>query len=520
MSLANRPTTGTSQATGNWSAPRPTPNRRRWIGPIAASTVALVGCAPAPVLREPQVPAVTTYMAHPLPDATAGADVAGGTQQRFALGRDIPAEWWQLFHSDGLDGLIRDAISASPSLDAAQATLHAAWENYLALRGNTRRPSVDGRLSGTRQRISGALFGQPDIPARVFNLFDASVSVGYTLDLGGGIRSQLAAGQWQVQYQCFELEGSYLALTANIVNTAVREASLREQMRASTDIVQIEQTQLDGMEQQLEAGVITVTDVLAQRALLAQSRTALPVLSKELEQTRHQLAVLAGRPPSDANLPQFALEDLQLPDELPVSLPATLLTQRPDLRGSEALLKAAAAEVGVAAANRFPQLALNGSYGSQPTDLRDLFSNPASVYSVGAALLQPLFHGGALRAKRAAAVDAYDQAVALYEQTVLQALQNVADALNAVEADAMALRAQAEAESAAKESLDAAAERFRLGAVDSLTLLSAQRDYQQSRLGLAQAQGARYADTAALFAALGGSWLDRAANLEACHSGG
>ena len=517
--MSNRPTTRTSKARGSASTCENALNHRWWFGPLGVAVVAMTGCAPAPVLREPQVPTATSYMAHPLPDATASADVAGGAEQRYALGRDIPAEWWQLFHSDALDELIRDAITASPSLDAAQATLHAAWENYLALRGTTRRPSVDGQLSGTRQRITGALFGQPDIPARVFNLFDASVNVGYTLDLGGGIRSQLAAGQWQVQYQCFELEGTYLALTANIVSTAVREASLRAQIRASTDIVQIEQTQLDGMQQQLEAGVIAMTDVLAQRALLAQSRTALPVLSKELEQTRHQLAVLAGRPPSDANLPQFALDDLQLPEELPVSLPATLLTQRPDLRGTEALLKEAAAEVGVAAANRFPQLALTSRVGSEPTDLRDLFASSASVYSLGAALLQPLFHGGALRAKRAAAVDAYDQAVALYQQTVLRALQNVADALNAVDADAMALRAQAEAERAAKESLDAAAERFRLGAVDSLTLLRAQRDYQQSRVALAQAQGARYADTAALFAALGGSWLNRVADLEACHNG-
>lgn len=485
---------------------------------LAVGLTAIGGCASSPTLRAPQVPNVSTYTGSSLPDSTVGADVAGGAEQKFIVGRDIPAEWWQVFHSDALDGLVRDALSANPGLAAAQSTLKAAWQNYLAVRGTTLRPTVDAGVSGKRQRITGALFGQPQFPANVFNLFDASVAVGYTLNLGGGIRSQLAVGKSQVRYQCFELEGAYLALTANVVTTAVREASLRAQIRASTEIVQIEQAQLDGMQQQLDAGTIIVTDVLAQRALLAQSRAVLPGLTEALEQTRHRLAVLAGKPPNDTTLPQFALDDLDLPQELPVSLPATLLMQRPDLLSSEALLEQAAAGVGVATANLFPRVTLSSGLGSEPTDLRDLFASSSSVYNVGAALLQPLFHGRALRAKQAAAVDAYDQAVALYEQTVLHALQNVADALRAVEGDAETLRAQSEAEVAARASLDGASERFRLGAVSSLALLTAQRDYQQTRLALAQAQAARYADTAALFAALGGGWWNKTPPLDVCRT--
>ncbi len=485
---------------------------------LAACLAGVAGCASPPSLRAPKPPDVSTYTPSPLPDSTASADVAGGAGQKFVVGRDIPAEWWQVFRSDELDGLIRDALSGSPGLAAAQSTLQAAMQNYLAVRGTTLRPSVDARVSGTRQRITGALFGQPQVPANVFNLFDASVDVGYTLNLGGGIRSQLAVGESQVRYQCFELEGAYLALTANVVIAAVREASLRAQIKASTDIVQIEEAQLDAMQQQLDAGVIVVTDVLAQRALLSQSRAVLPGLQQALEQTRHRLAVLAGKPPSDTSLPQFVLDELQLPEELPVSLPAALLMQRPDLLSSEALLKQAAAEVGVATSNLFPKLALSSAYGSEPTDLRDLFASSSTVYNIGASLLQPLFHGRALRAKQAAAVDAYDQAVALYEQTVLLALQNVADALRAVEGDAETLRAQAEAEAAARASLEGATERFRLGAVSSLALLTAQRDYQQSLLALAQARAARYADTAALFAALGGGWWNRAPPLDACRT--
>jgi NodT family efflux transporter outer membrane factor (OMF) lipoprotein len=213
--------------------------------------------------------------------------------------------------------------------------------------------------------------------------------------------------------------------------------------------------------------------------------------------------------PSEATLPEFDLDSLQLPQDLPVSLPSSLVRQRPDIAASEALLHAACAQVGVATANLYPQITLTGSYGSEAITIGTLFNNGPPIWNVSAGLLQHIFRGGELSAKRRAAIALYEQASAQYRETVLQAFQNVADVLRALEADARGLEAQAVAEGAASDTLDLTQEQFRLGAVSYLSLLNAERQYQHARISLVQAQAARFADTAALFQALGGGWWNR-----------
>jgi len=477
--------------------------------------VAVAGCAVGPDFRRPEAPNTDKYMPTALPQETAAAPGIAGTAQRFVDGQDIPAQWWTLFHSEELDQLVRQALTGSPTLEAAQATLRQAQENLRAQRGALLAPAIDLNVSGNRERASGAAFGQPNIPGGVFNLYNTSVSVSYTLDIFGGYRRQLEALQSQVNYQNFQLEGTYLTLTSNIVTTAVKQASLRAQIQATQDILTAQEKQLEVVEHQFQVGGVSGSDVLAQRTQLAQTRATLPPLERDLAQTGHQLAVLAGKLPSEAALPAFTLEVLQLPQELPVSLPSLLARQRPDIRASEALLHQASAQIGVATANLYPQITLTGSYGSQANRSGDLFSSGASIWNLGASLLQPLFHGGALTARRRAAVASYDQAAAQYRVTVLQAFQNVADTLRALEADARTLNAQAEAESLARDTLDLARKQFELGAVSYLSLLDSQRQYQQVRINLIQAQAARYADTAALFQALGGGWWNHPAQADA-----
>ena len=337
----------------------------------------------------------------------------------------------------------------------------------------------------------------------------------YLLDVFGGSRRELEGLQSLVDYQSFQLHGAYLTLTSNIVTTAVKEASLRAQIQATQDIIAAQTKQLDVVERQFQLGAVARADVLSQRTQLAQTRATLPPLERQLAQTRHQLAVLIGKFPSEAELPSFELAALELPQELPLTLPSELVRQRPDILASEALLHQASAQIGVATANLYPQITLSGSFGSAGTQLHNLFGGP-TIWSLGAGLLQPLFHGGALTAKRRAAIAAYDQAQAQYRETVLQAFQNVADALRALETDARTLQAQADAAKLAGDTLDLTQQRFALGAVSYLSLLDAQRQFQQTRIALVQAQAARYADTAALFQALGGGWWnsDRAAAAE------
>jgi NodT family efflux transporter outer membrane factor (OMF) lipoprotein len=474
--------------------------------------LSLMGCAVGPDFKRPDAPATRSYTEGALPTETVSAPGTGGTTQRFVHGGDIPEQWWMLFHSETIDALIVRGLENSPTLEAAKATLRVAQENWRAQYGS-RFPAVDAGFSASRQKISAASVGSSqDISP--FDLFNASVNVTYMLDLFGGLTRQLEALQSQVDYQRFQLEAARLALTSNIVTAALQEASLRSQIRASQDILAAQERQLSITEGQFRLGGVSGTEVLAQRTLVAQTRASIPPLEKQLSQTRHLLAVLVGSFPGEATLPGIDLDALTLPGELPVSLPSNLVRQRPDILASEALLQAASAQIGVATANLYPQITLSAGLGLEATTFGNLFNSNAGIWNFGGGLLQPLFHGGQLTARRRAAVAAFDQARAQYRETVLFAFQNVADVLRALESDARTLSAQKEAESAARGTLDLVREQYQVGAVSYLALLIAERQYQTAWIGLVRAQATRFADTAALFQALGGGWWNSRPEIE------
>lgn len=477
---------------------------------LGATLLLLSACAVGPDFKTPDLPAGAQgadYTPSPMPARTAQAPVPGGQSQQLAPGQDIPAQWWAVFHSEPLDRLIRDALAQSPTLASAQATLREAQANYDAKSGGLLWPQVDGTLGGTRQRASQVTTNTPG--GQLLTLYNAQVNVSYALDVFGGNRRALEGAQATVEAQRYQVEAVYLTLTGNLVTTAIKEAALRAQLQATREVLQAQQQQLDVIEKQFGTGAIPKSTVLQQRTQLAQTQATLPPIEKSLAQTRHQLAVYAGRLPSEAGLPEFDLASLTLPAELPLSLPSELARQRPDVRASEAQLHAASAEIGVATANLYPKFNLTGTYGSSATRSRDLFRSASDFWSLGAALTQPIFDGGSLRAQKRAAVAAFDATAAQYRSTVLGAFQNVADALRALELDAAALQSQANAESLAKQSLDLTTTQFRAGAVSYVQLLTAQQAWLQTHTALVQAQAARYADTAALFQALGGGWWNR-----------
>jgi NodT family efflux transporter outer membrane factor (OMF) lipoprotein len=487
------------------------------LRPLAAATLAalLSACAAVgPDFRSPDAPMSGRYTENALPAETAATGMRGGEAQRFQTSAEIPARWWELFRSPELDKLVRDAMSSSPSLQAAQAALRQAQENLNA-QTSVLYPSVDATLGARRQQTSGASFGIPSMPSNTFTLYNASVNVQYSLDLAGGARRELEALQAQIAYQQYQIEAAYLALSGNVATAAFQEASLRAQLRATNEIIDAQDRQVQMIEKQFEFGAVARPDVLAQRAQLAQTRASLPPLQKALAQTRNQLAVLTGKLPSEAGLPELNLDVFTLPQTLPVSLPSDLVRQRPDIRAAEALLHQASARIGVAEAGKFPQLTLSASLGSAATAASGLFGAGSTLWNIGGSLLQPIFHAGRLQAQQRGAVATYDLAFAQYRQTVLGAFQNVADVLLALEMDALALKAQAEAEASARESLEMVEQQMKLGAANQLALLNAQRQYQQARIGLVQAQAQRYADTAALFQALGGGWWHRQGQTQA-----
>ncbi len=472
----------------------------------AAATALVAGCAVGPDFKSPAAPQTDRYTAEPLAAATASTPVGGGESQAFAIGKQLPARWWTLFQSDALNRLVDESFNGSPTVAAAEATLRQARENMTATNAEL-LPSVDGTASATRQKISGAQFhGSPNI----FSLFDASVGVSYGIDLFGGARRAAEAQQAMVEYQRFELQAAYQTLAANVVNAAVAEASLRAQVAATEDIVAALQHQMDITEKQYVLGGAAYSDVLSARSNLATQQASLPTLSKQLEQTRHRLAVYLGKLPSEFTAQQFDIADLKLPRELPVTVPSELVRQRPDVRAAEAQMHQAAANVGVATAEMLPRISISGNFGDEAAKVGDLLSS--GIWNVGANVTQPIFHGGELRAKRRAAADVYDIATAQYRQTVLSSFADVADALRALEADASAFNAQYTASTSAEASLRLVEKQYALGAVSYLNLLTAQKQYQQAHIGYVQALASRYQDTVALFQALGGDWSEAPAS--------
>jgi len=464
----------------------------------------LGGCAVGPDFTAPEAPVATNgenYTQKALVAQTVSAAGPAGTAQLLAMGQDIPAQWWALFHSEPLNQLIQAALLNSPTLAAAQAALRQAQETLNAQTGALQYPNIGLQLGAERQRGVAT-------PGRVvdYNLFNASVSVTYAFDVFGSNRRALEALAAGVDYQRFQVEAAYLTLVSNLVTTAIREASLRAQLQAVREVLVLQQKQLSVVDVQFNAGAVARSVVLTQRTQVAQTNATLPPLEKSLAQTRHQLSVYVGKLPSELGLPEFQLDSLQLPAQLPVTLPSSLVRQRPDIRASEALLHQASAQVGVATAAQYPQLSLSAGYGTGASRVQDLFAGPTTLWNLGAGLTQPLFNAGALSAKKRAALAAYDQAQAQYRSAVLNAFQNVADSLRAIEFDAQALQTQAEAEALAKEALGLSNGQYRLGALSFLQLLDAQRTYQQTHISVVQARAARYADTAALFQALGGGW--------------
>ncbi len=475
---------------------------RWWVSLLVVPLLA--GCAAGPDFNPPQPPEVQAYAPRGLPEKTVAAAASNGAAQTFVPGGEIPAEWWKLFGSKALNGLITRALTANPDLQAAKASLREAQENLFAGQGAF-FPSLDGSASVTRQEngSAGGISGG-SLPA--YTLYNTSVSVSYRPDVFGSVQRQVEGLEALKEAQRYELAAAYITLTGNIATAAIQEASLRGQLAATREIITYEKKQLNLLKMQLEMGSVAKAAVLAQEAQLAQTLATLPPLEYRLAQIRHQLAALAGQYPSEELNAAFNLSDLHLPETLPISLPSRLVAQRPDVQAATAQLHAASASIGVAAANRLPQITLTGSYGFAASRLDRLFEHDSNVWSLGAGLLQPIFRGGELLHNQRAAEAAFDRAAAQYRSTVLAAFQNVADVLRALETDAAALKAQVTAEQTAAASLELTRQQFEAGAVDYLSLLTAETTLTQTKIAHVQAEATRLADTAALFQALGGGW--------------
>jgi NodT family efflux transporter outer membrane factor (OMF) lipoprotein len=475
----------------------------------AALIVALAGCAVGPNFKRPTPPAAADYGAASKVAASKVGAAQVNDAQRYVAGMDIPDQWWRAFGSEQINGLVSQALAGNPSIKAAQAALRQAHELYLAQRTSF-FPNVQGGFGAVRSEFPANTLSTPIVnSSSTYTLYTAQLSLSYAPDIFGATRRQVEIAKAQAESARFQLEATYVTLSNNVVVAAIQEASLRAQISITERLLQMEHQLTDLVQQQRGLGTASDLDLLSQQALEAQTAQNLPPLQKQLGQVHDALLALLGKLPADDIPENIQLNDLTLPADLPLSVPSKLVEQRPDVREAEENLHAATAAVGVAISDLLPQFAITADLGSSALKLGKLFTPYTGFWDAGASLTQTLFDAGALLHKKRAADAALDQAAALYRAAVILACQNVADTLRAIAADADAQKASQNAEQAAKKTFDLAQKQRALGTISLVAVLNAEQAYGAAALSDMQARANRYADSAALFQALGGGWWNR-----------
>jgi NodT family efflux transporter outer membrane factor (OMF) lipoprotein len=471
------------------------------IATLAA--LAAASCAVGPDFHRPRPPGESGYL-HPAPPP-GNADAQD--VQHLNSGAEIAAQWWQLFHSQPLDEVVRAALAGSPTLAAADATLAQAHEQVVIARAAL-LPSLSGNAGLQHSRLAGHTpgLGVPATSGGSSSLYTMGLSASYTLDIFGGIRRNIEQQSALAEYQRYQLAAAYLTLTGDVVNEALTIASTRLQIATTEELIGEDKKNLALTQREFDVGTATRADVLTADSQLAADLTQLPTLHKQLEQAYDALSVLIGREPAGWKSHGFDIDELALPREVPLTLPAQLVRQRPDVLAAEAQLHADSAAIGVAIAQEFPSLSLSASVTRQALQAGGLFHQFDVLWDAGGALALPIFEGGAQAAQVRAARDEFKAGAATYRSVVLEALGQVADDLWALDYDAQLLSVDQHSADVASEALKLQQKSYAIGTTNVLNLISAERIYAQARLSLATARIQQFQDTAGLLVALGGAW--------------
>jgi NodT family efflux transporter outer membrane factor (OMF) lipoprotein len=458
---------------------------------------ALSACSFGPDGSPPTMPPVSHYGVSAQPTRTVMAE---GVAQTFDANAKPVPDWWKLYQSDALNALVNEGLRNSPTLAAADKTLAAAREQLRAQVGSSMLPSIDLGGQADRERAIGVPnFGPPTV---LYNLFVGQIRAQYTFDLFGAARLADRALAAQVDSQSWQLDAARRALAANVVTGAIGAAALRAQIDTTERLIVLANEDARDTQRRFELGSASHADALNAQSGAASLAASLPGLRAQWLSTRHALAVLLGRTPDQAP-PDLDLAALTVPANLPVVVPSDLLASRPDIQAADALLKAAAAQVGVATAQMYPSLSLSAQMGQAGFSWPTALSGAGAIWSIGASLSQPIFHGGALLAQKRAAQASYEAAVSQYKQTVLTAFRNVADSLAALEQDNQALNFADTASRTSMSVFTDSTARARLGAIPPSSVRASERQYRNARLDAIRYESARLTDTALLFQAMG-----------------
>lgn len=459
--------------------------------------IAAGACTVGPDFKRPDVPAASGY-SQSIPQT--------GSASSVAYGGDVAEDWYQLFHCDALNGLVRQALLDNPDLEAARHGLLAAQFELEAVAGSA-LPQIDATGQIGRAHVNGSfLYGPVNQISATGNRFSLGPSLAYNLDPFGGVRRSIESQRAATSSVRDQVLNTYVTLVDQVVITAFDYAATLAQIEVTQALVNELRAQYDLTQTLENAGKVTRSDTLLAQTQLENVQATLPGLEQQRDTYRNALAQLSGKTPDEFRLPDLSLKDFSLPPELPVSVPSILVRQRPDILAAEDNLHQANAGIGVAEAARLPSLSISAQYAQQTTKLNEFFTRPGGVWSVGADLAAPIFHGGTLAAREQEAKEQYRQAQAAYRSTVIGAFVEVANALRSLQHDSDGYVAHSRALNAASANRDLAVAQYRAGKYTELQVLTAEQQYQDAALSEVQADVQRFTDIATLFRALGGGW--------------
>ncbi len=457
----------------------------------------LVGCSVGPNYKKPQFE---------LPQKITREE---SKQDVYSV--EINQDWWKSYGSKEINQLVELALKNNPNIDVGIANLRVAQKNVVAQQGFF-FPSIGAGYALSRQNIGKTLSSNLSSGDMLYNLHTASVSVGFVPDIFGGNRRQVESLKALANAQSYQLQALKISIASNVVAAAIQEASLREQVKAVQELAEAARLQLEHARRLRAAGYYSAVDLAVQETLYAQAVAQVPTIEKSREQTLDLLAVLCGKMPSEPLLLPSLLS-IQVPDKLPRSVQSSLVAQRPDVKIADELLRAANAQIGVTIANMLPQISISGTFGSSATLFGDL-SNSANNFWAGTGIVsQPVFAGGTLFARKAAAEAGRDASLAQYKSTVLTAFQNVADTLYALDADGRYYKTALDNEVANQSLYEMSQKQLQTGYISEAAMLNTKQTYLQARINALQAYATYLGDTTALYQTLGGGWSEHTAQV-------
>jgi NodT family efflux transporter outer membrane factor (OMF) lipoprotein len=464
-------------------------------------TASASGCAVGPDYSPPARPAEAGYGTGQANDF--GSAGPGEARQRLAMGQKLQADWWTRLGSPDLNRTVALALANNWSVAIARSNLEKAAEGVAAARGGL-FPQVDA-AAGLEQRHYGASFlGPQAFTFPTFSAYTVGPTVSYDLDVFGGTRRSIELAAADAAVQADALSAAQLSVAGDTVVEAMQIASIRAQIDVVGSVLESDQRNLTLVQTAHGAGAATQVDVTTAQSQLDRDRTTLPPLRQQLEAAQDALAILVGKSPATWTAPAFSLASMTLPQDIPLAVPSDLVRVRPDIRAAEAQLHADSAAVGIATADLYPRFTLSAGIAEE-----GLIGGPSgAAWSLVGGIAAPIFHGGALSARRKGAEDAYQAAFGQYQQTVLTAFQQVADTLHGLTNAADAVRTEQQALESASSALRLTRLGYGTGNAGIVQVLDAQRLQQLAELSVVQARTQRFTQTVSLFLATGGGLPD------------